>query len=82
MMNLDAVLPKVGPGGRRDWEPNGNGVPDAQWLELLLEYLAENAAAVPVADLEHFPLIPDQFDRLHSPSYPGTPFFGPRTREA
>jgi sacsin len=80
MSNLHSVLPKVEVGGSREWEPDGNEIPDAEWLRLTLDYLVENAAAVSVSDLAQFPLIPDQHGRLHSPHCVATPLL--RSKEA
>lgn len=80
MANLHSVLAKVGVGGSREWAPDGDEIPDAEWLRLVLDYLVENAAGVSVSDLAQFPLVPDQHGRLHSPHCVGTPLL--RSKDA
>jgi sacsin len=81
MLNLHSVLPKIEVGGRREWSPAGEDIPETKWLKLLLDYLADNAAAVSVSDLEKFPLIPDQHGRLHSPHCIPTPLLRSKAPE-
>jgi hypothetical protein len=80
VLKLKWVLPKVGAGGRREWKATGDEIPNATWLRSLLNYLVENASAVPADDLIEYPLIPDQLGRLHSPHSTGTPLM--RSKEA
>jgi sacsin len=73
MRNLHVMLPKAGIGGRREWNPDNEKIPNANWLKLVLDYLSQNSEQISIDDLAEFPLIPDQFGRLHAPHCVSTP---------
>ena len=59
--------------GHREWNLEGEKVPNGKWLILVLDYFSQNSEHISIDKIGEFPIIPDQFSRLHAPHCVSTP---------
>jgi sacsin len=78
--NLGAILGKDSGGSVIDWEPQGSDTPNAEWLAATFAHFAkvpDSELMNSAANLQLWPLLPDQGDRLHPFHSAAPPIFRP-----
>jgi len=80
IVNLGVILGKKSGGTVIDWEPEGDGKPNAEWLAATFAYLAkvfDSDLLKSPTNLQLWPLLPDQHKKLHPLNSMARPMFRP-----